>query len=200
MRYLLMDEEEFWENPDALEKITFAGRVLRSGAQPQIDEADRPFTSRSSYFVLGDPNDESAPTGTVLRMPPAYSLPYHSHPTDIFMLVLRGALFVPGKRLGPGDGLVAKAHEMYGPEVAGPDGCTRVEFFASRRGATSVEFETPDGERRVWDYMTDGQSPWRTGMEKLPRLMAEMLRSVGEDRARLACDRSREIPRPVTDE
>jgi hypothetical protein len=37
-------------------------------------------------------------------------------------------------------------------------------------------------------------------MEKLPRLMAEMLRSVGEDRARLACDRSREMPRPVTDE
>jgi hypothetical protein len=68
--------------------------------------------------------------------------------------------------------------------VAGPDGCTRVEFFASRQGATSVEFETPDGERRVWNYMTDGQSPWRTGMEKLPRLMAEMLRSVGEDRAR----------------
>lgn len=175
MRYLKMDEKEFWENPEAFKQITFAGRVQKSGKQA-IAEADLPYTSRSSYFVLGDPDDETAPTGTVLRMPPGYTLPHHAHPTDIFMLVLRGTLYVPGAKLGPGDGLTAKAHEFYGPEVAGPEGCTRVEFFSSRAGATNVEYQTPDGERRSHDYMRDGQSPWRTGMEDIPKLMAEMLR------------------------
>lgn len=174
MRYLKMDDKAFWENPDVFKQITFAGRVHKTGKTP-VAEEDLPYVSRSSYFVLGDPNDPTAPTGTVLKMPPGYTLPYHAHPSDIFMLVLRGTLFVPGMKLCAGDGLQAKAHEFYGPEVAGPEGCTRVEFFSSRDGATNVEYQTPDGEKLSWDYMKDGQSPWRTGMENVPKLMAEML-------------------------
>lgn len=178
MRYLTIDDEEFWENPARLRKIGFPGVVLKADEAVAIDDADLPYRSRSSYFVLGEPEDDTAPTAIVLRMPPGYALPYHSHPADIFMLVLRGALYVPGAVLHPGDGLEAKAHEFYGPEVAGPDGCTRVEFFGSLEAATTVEYETPDGERRAWSALRDGQSPWRTGMERYPELLGRLLSDV----------------------
>jgi hypothetical protein len=181
MRYLKIDEEEFWENPPRLKKIGFPGVVLKRDDEVVIDEADRPFRSRSSYFVLGDPGDDEAPTGIVLKMPPGYALPYHSHPCDIFMLVLRGSLYVPGAVLRPGDGLTAKAHEFYGPEVAGADGCTRVEFFGTLEGATTVEYELPDGERRSWSALHDGQSPWRTGMERFPELLGQVLADLRAD-------------------
>ncbi|SHK03068.1 hypothetical protein SAMN05443637_10253 [Pseudonocardia thermophila] len=173
MRYLKMDDPEFWENEGVFKAITFAGKIRTTEpAEPVVEDE---HASRSSYFVLGDLDDPAAPVATVLRMPPLYALPHHSHPTDIFMLVLRGSLYVPGAKLGPGDGLTAKAHELYGPELAGPEGCVRVEFFATRDGATNVEYVTPDGERRVHDYLRDGQSPWRTGMEDVPALMTELL-------------------------
>ena len=74
MRYLKIDEEAFWENPDELHKIGFPGVVLKSDGLIEVGPDDLPYRSRSSYFVLGDPADESAPTAIVLKMPPGYTL------------------------------------------------------------------------------------------------------------------------------
>ena len=170
------DEDEFWENPPRLDKLGFPGTVVKS--DERIVDEDSPYRSRSSFFVLGDPDDDSAPTATVLRIPPGYGLPYHAHSCDIFMLVLKGTLHVPGRVLKPGDGQFARAHEFYGPEVAGPEGCTRVEFFADLEGATSVEYRLPDGELHTWNSLVDGQAPWRMGMESYPELLAGVLDSL----------------------
>lgn len=178
MQYMQMDEEDFWENPARLHKLGFPGTILKTDERP-VDE-DSPHRSRSSYFVLGDPEDDDAPTAVVLRIPPGYGLPYHAHSCDVFMLVLKGSLHVPGKTLRPGDGQVAKAHEFYGPEVAGPEGCTRVEFFADLKGATSVEYRLPDGESRTWSALTDGQAPWRMGMEQYPELLSHVLAAAAD--------------------
>ena len=35
--------------------------------------------------------------------------------------------------------------------------------------------ETPDGDHRSWNALRDGQSPWRTGMEEYPQLLAAVL-------------------------
>lgn len=181
MRYLKMDEEEFWANPERLKKIGFPGTILKSDDEVELSAEERQHRSRSSYFVLGNVEDDSSPAGIVLHLPPGYGLPFHAHSCDIFMLVLKGSLHVPGKTLYPGDGLEAKGHEFYGPEVAGPEGCTRVEFFAELRGATTVEYQLPDGDKLSWNALTDGQAPWRTGMEGYPALLAEVL---AEARAR----------------
>ena len=35
--------------------------------------------------------------------------------------------------------------EMYGPHVAGPEGCVTLEFFSSMQGVGQVILDTPDG-------------------------------------------------------
>ena len=169
-----MEDAEFWQNPERLAKLSYAGTVLKTNDAPNV-EFNPLHRSRSRFFVLGDPNDDESPTAIVLQLPPGYGLPYHAHPADITMLVVKGSLYVPGRVLYPGDCQVAKAHEFYGPEVAGPDGCVRVEFFKTLKGATSVEYRTPDGDEFTWSSLVDGQAPWRVGMESYPELLSAVL-------------------------
>lgn len=71
------------------------------------------------------------------------------------MVVIKGSIYAGHKVLRPGDVMTAVAHEFYGPEVAGPQGCTRIEFFASLSGFLETSYEKTNGElliTRALDY------------------------------------------------
>jgi len=64
-------------------------------------------------------------------------------------VIVAGSLLVDGEVLGPGDVMATPAGEMYGPHVAGPDGCTTVEIFSSITGNGNLLLETDDGPTAV---------------------------------------------------
>ncbi len=90
---------------------------------------------RSSYFPLGDPNDDDTPIAVVLDMEPGYVITQHAHACERVEVIMRGTLSADGRVYRPGDVLTAKANEFYGPKTAGKDGCTTLEVFAKATGA-----------------------------------------------------------------
>lgn len=91
---------------------------------------------KSSYFPLGDPNDDNTPIAVVLQMEPGFVIAQHCHPYERVEVVMRGTLSADGRVYRPGDVLTAKANEFYGPKTAGKEGCTTLEVFANASGAT----------------------------------------------------------------
>jgi len=131
MATVKFDGPGFWElGPEVL-------KVVR--------EAAAPFELRLSFFALGDPQDPSTAVANMLEMPPNFVLPRHAHDCERLEIVVRGTLEVDGEILHPGDISVARPMEMYGPHVAGPDGCVTLEFFSSMQGVGQVILDTPDG-------------------------------------------------------
>jgi hypothetical protein len=114
-----------------------------------LQDACAPFGLRIRHFVMGDPDDPATPTAAVLEMPPGYSLPRHAHPCERVEVVVAGSLLVDGDVLGPGDVMTTPAGEMYGPHVAGPDGCTTVEVFSSVTGNGNLIVDGDDGPTAV---------------------------------------------------
>ena len=144
MRYLHDGDEEYWHNPERLDRFAHPDSFMAPGTNPKVVELLR--SVRATYFALGDVDRDDTPVATLVQMPAEYALPYHSHTCDIFMIVIKGSLYVPGAVLEPGDVLEAKAGEFYGPEVAGPEGCTRIEFFARLSGNADLVYKLPDGQ------------------------------------------------------
>jgi quercetin dioxygenase-like cupin family protein len=101
----------------------------------------------ATMHVLGDPADESAPATLIFTMAPNLVLPRHAHSCERFEVVLEGSLKVEDNELelGPGDVMIARPGEAYGPHTAGPEGCRTLEIFSTLAGAHSILFETPDG-------------------------------------------------------
>lgn len=175
MPYMKVEDDEYWAAPEMFQQM-HRDRGVRAetgdGLGPRMRELVRNF--RSTQFILGDPDDLSTPAANVIDMPPGYGLPHHAHDCDVFMLVLRGTLHVPGKVLHPGDGMTAHAHEFYGPEVAGPEGCLRVEVFQSLTGLTDTEYIRSNGEVFTFSaYETGKTPPYRElgGMEEFRGLL-----------------------------
>src|SRR5438094_887557 len=121
------------------------------------DDAEARLPSRSATpdlgarsgtqdFVLADdPADATAPAVVLLKMPPGYRLFRHAHICHRFEVVVEGTLEAHGETLRPGDVMRARAGELYGPHVAGPDGCTTAEVFGSLEGVFRVLAEGPEG-------------------------------------------------------
>ncbi|HEV2308970.1 MAG TPA: hypothetical protein VGU73_00490 [Acidimicrobiia bacterium] len=109
-------------------------------------------------FVLSDdPGDEDAPAVVLLEMPPHYVLFRHAHVCHRFEVVVRGSLEAGGRTLRPGDVMTARPGELYGPHVAGPEGCTTAEVFGSLEGVFRVIGETSDGQHE-FDFRR-GEAP-----------------------------------------
>jgi quercetin dioxygenase-like cupin family protein len=101
----------------------------------------------ATMHVMGDPTDESAPTALIFTMPPNSVLPRHAHSCERFEVILEGSLTVEDNDLllGPGDIMIARPGEAYGPHTAGPEGCRTLELFSTLAGAHTMLYETPDG-------------------------------------------------------
>lgn len=114
-----------------------------------VQDACRPFGLDICHFVLGDPDSPATPVAAVLRMPPGYELPRHAHPVVRFEVIVQGSMTVDGEVYGPGDVMISPPDEMYGPHIAGPDGCTTVEVFSSITGTGNVRYDDGDAGEQV---------------------------------------------------
>jgi hypothetical protein len=105
----------------------------------------RSFGIRASYFPIGDADNDATPVAVVVEMPPGFVIMRHAHPCDRFEVIVRGTLASEERVLQPGDIMVSKAGELYGPKTAGKDGCTTIEVFGNAPGVTQRIEERPDG-------------------------------------------------------
>jgi len=131
-QFFRKDSEGYWERyPEHLKDM---GQILAaSGLTP------------ATLHVMGDPADEAAPAALIFTTPPGGEIPRHAHKCERFEIILEGSLHVDDMVLGPGDVMVARSGEAYGPHVAGPDGCRTLEIFSTLAGAHHQILETPDG-------------------------------------------------------
>jgi mannose-6-phosphate isomerase-like protein (cupin superfamily) len=111
--------------------------------------ADAKLTPATMH-VMGEPTDETAPTALIFTMPPHSVISRHAHECERFEVILEGSLLVEDAEfgemvLGPGDVMIARPGESYGPHTAGPDGCRTLEVFGTLAGAHSMIYDTPDG-------------------------------------------------------
>jgi hypothetical protein len=145
--YLTMDEPEYWHVPPRLQRIReHLDEVIEHPDESEAVAAKTLSGMRAAQTVLGDPENDGSPVANLVEFPPFFPLPRHTHDCDVVMIVIKGSIYAEDKILRPGDRMTAVAHEFYGPEVAGPDGCTRVEFFASLSGLLEVIYQGLDGQ------------------------------------------------------
>jgi hypothetical protein len=96
--------------------------------------ADLPFGLSQAVFALGDAADPHHPTLVVTKFPPAAELPYHSHDSVFCDAVVEGSIIIGGDVNPRGTIRLVPSKAEYGPSVAGPDGCTLLEFYADESG------------------------------------------------------------------
>jgi quercetin dioxygenase-like cupin family protein len=132
--FIKKDSPEYWDR--------YPAHLAEMG---QIMEASE--LTPATMHVLGDADDETAPTALIFTMPPNSVLPRHAHSCERFEVILEGSLRVEDNdlELVPGDIMIAHPGEAYGPHTAGPDGCRTLEIFSTLAGAHTNLFETPDG-------------------------------------------------------
>jgi quercetin dioxygenase-like cupin family protein len=85
----------------------------------------------STRFVIGDPDDETAPLVMRGVFPPGHVVAPHSHPCDYTEIILEGTQQVGRTWLKAGDIRIVKAGTVYGPLTAGPEGATVMVIFRS---------------------------------------------------------------------
>jgi hypothetical protein len=137
MPYLHYDDPDFFEHWPT----EFGPFQERIRAHPTLNMA---------YFVMGDPA-KNAPVAVALEIAPNASIPRHTHSCHRFEIVVRGELRTEeGATLRPGDVMISEPGVMYGPNVAGPEGCTTYEIFADFEGASTKQL--PDEHGNMVSY------------------------------------------------
>ena len=131
--HLNPDDEGYWESPAELRRLV-----------------DRPTNNGVvlKYMPMRE-GDFDAPGGILLEMPPGFVLYRHAHECPRIEVVVRGTLEVGGTTMRQGSIMTAESHEMYGPHVAGPEGCTTIEFFESFAASWKTIYSTPRGPVQV---------------------------------------------------
>lgn len=149
MAFYSIDDENLWGR-DTREM----GPIAEAGGMQGISIAN---------FVFGKPED-GVPVATVLRMDPGHVLPHHGHNCYRFEVVVQGSMDVGDRILGPGSIMFSEPGAMYGPHLAGPDGCTTIEIFSNfdashqllARGPAGVEqcdLWTKEGAERAVELL-----------------------------------------------
>lgn len=134
-----MQDPEYWQVPEE-----------RRGSAASLQDV------RLSYFLLGQDLPET-PRVLIMDMDPGFVIPRHAHGCERFEVIVRGSLYVGDDVFHPGDVLTAHADELYGPKVAGPEGCLTAEVFAEQ-GSSAPAYELDDGTT-VYAKPSPG-APW----------------------------------------
>jgi hypothetical protein len=140
--YYKMTDPEYWESP---------------GRFGTIDHVIP--TVRHTFFVLGDAEREQGQAALVMKMEPGHVVNSHGHTSGVLEVIVEGSLQVGDVVLTPGDVMVLEPGEACGRAVAGPDGCTTVEFFSTVQGAHQLIYRTPDGDTLDWDVLQQRRRP-----------------------------------------
>jgi hypothetical protein len=93
---------------------------------------EHPDGSRTVSIFFGEEDDGLAVFG--YHVPSSYRFPPHFHQTHYMSVILAGSLRVGRKWYRNGDFRMQEQGSVYGPEEAGPTGCTMLNIFADRRG------------------------------------------------------------------
>ena len=128
MAFMSIRDPEFWKNcPEELKHVQ-EGRGEGAAA----------------YFLMGERKD-NPPTVVALRLPPNGVLPRHAHDCYRFEVVVQGSLDVGDRILTPGDVMVSPPNSLYGPHIAGPEGCTTFEIFSNHKASYTPIVELEEG-------------------------------------------------------
>jgi hypothetical protein len=113
----------------------------------------------------------------VIEMAPGGVIAHHAHDCERLEIIVRGSLELPdGTMLGPGDVMVAKPWEFYGPHIAGPDGCVTFEVFSKASEAHAAHFRRPDGSTvRIERLRREAPPADALGMDDVPARVAAIL-------------------------
>lgn len=136
--FLSIDDPNFWGRlPKEVDAIN------RAGANEGLD---------LSYFLVG--RMEYNPLFvTPLRMRPGYVLPRHAHDCYRMEVIILGSMDVGDRVLEPGDVMFTEPGVLYGPHVAGPDGCITFEICSDFKGGHRLLLENNRGERVKFDML-----------------------------------------------
>ncbi len=86
-----------------------------------------------SQYKIGDPDDITAPAVFNVFFPPDCRIEPHFHDCDYSEFLLEGSQQVSGHWYHAGDIRIAKAGQVYGPLVAGPEGVRVIVIFKDGR-------------------------------------------------------------------
>jgi quercetin dioxygenase-like cupin family protein len=106
------------------------------GTDPEAAEAAGRRGTRRAFLAQGDAGFYAQ----VVRMPPGFDAPVHSHDHAEIFMVLEGSCTFDGQPMGRNDMTVVAANEPYG-FVAGPDG---LSFLVVRNGAAAFAASAGD--------------------------------------------------------
>lgn len=113
------------------------GRIQRT-SWTDPDWTDLPFGLQQAVFGLGPEGDANRATLVVTRFTPNAALPVHNHRSVFADAVVEGSMRV-GDTVHPrGTIRIVQSGVDYGPSVAGPEGCTLLEFYADDSGRPAV--------------------------------------------------------------
>lgn len=102
---------------------------------------------RSAKFVLGDPDDPTAPMVFRTFFPPGCRVEPHRHSCDYAEIILEGTQQVSGTWHKAGDVRYVVGRRGYGPLIAGPEGVHVIVIF--RRQDFETIFPKSVGEATV---------------------------------------------------
>jgi quercetin dioxygenase-like cupin family protein len=105
-------------------------------------------------ILRSEPKDDSA-LDILVRFPPGYVEPRHTHPGEHSVLILEGTMIVDGKRLGPGDYVFGPRGIPHGP-FEYPDGIT---LYAAHRGNAAHFYEGKTTGERQQEVADQGLLP-----------------------------------------
>lgn len=95
---------------------------------------DLPFGLRQAVFAVGEATDPHHATLVVTKFSPNAELPAHSHDSVFCDAVVEGSIIVGGEVNPKGTVRLVPSKAEYGPSVAGPEGCTLLEFYVDDTG------------------------------------------------------------------
>jgi hypothetical protein len=121
--------------------------------------------SRTIAIFFGEKDDGLAVFG--YQVPPTYQFPAHYHRTHYMSVIVAGSLRVGRTWYRTGAIRVQEEGSVYGPEEAGPAGCTMINIFADRRGfyPSMLESEQTDFPEVVPDILLKAVWNPTTGRE-----------------------------------
>ena len=108
------------------------GQRLLSWEQPGDWSQDVERMLQWCTLRLGtDESGAGATTVIVVHYDPGSRVEPHYHQADYCSIVVQGSITVTRREHGVGSMRVVKAGTAYGPLIAGPEGCTVIDVFAT---------------------------------------------------------------------
>jgi anti-sigma factor ChrR (cupin superfamily) len=93
------------------------------------DAVKLPNGQIATKLVIGDESDPRATRAFIVKWPPNCVVEVHTHHSDYCEVILEGTQKVGADWFSAGDVRLAKASTMYGPLMAGEEGCTIIVIF-----------------------------------------------------------------------